>query len=33
LAWNADKLELTGSPAAQGMLTKTYREGWQPTWI
>ena len=30
LSWNADKLELVGSPHAQGMLTKTYRSGWQP---
>ena len=33
LAWNADKLELTGSPHAQALLTKPYRNGWQPTWV
>ena len=33
LAWNAEKLELTGSPQAQGLLTKSYRAGWQPKWI
>jgi Oxidoreductase family, NAD-binding Rossmann fold/Oxidoreductase family, C-terminal alpha/beta domain len=33
LSWNADKLELAGSPNAQGMLTKSYRTGWQPRWI
>jgi hypothetical protein len=29
LSWNTEKLEITGSPHAAGMLTKTYREGWQ----
>ncbi|MSR59500.1 MAG: Gfo/Idh/MocA family oxidoreductase [Planctomycetaceae bacterium] len=33
LSWNAEKLELAGSPHAQGLLTKSYRAGWQPTWI
>ena len=33
LSWNAEKLELTGSPHAQGLLTKSYRAGWQPKWI
>jgi predicted dehydrogenase len=33
LSWNADKLELGGSPHAQGLLTKSYRAGWQPKWI
>jgi predicted dehydrogenase len=33
LAWNAEKLELTGSPHAQNLLTKSYRSGWQPKWI
>lgn len=33
LAWNAEKMELTGSPHAQGLLTKSYRTGWQPKWI
>lgn len=32
LSWNAEKLELTGSPHAQGLLTKSYRAGWQPKW-
>ncbi len=33
LSWNAEKLELTGSPHAQGLLTKSYRTEWQPKWI
>lgn len=33
LTWNAKKLELAGSPHAQGLLTKSYRAGWQPNWI
>ena len=33
LTWNAEKMELTGSPKAQGLLTKPYRKGWEPQWI
>jgi predicted dehydrogenase len=33
LSWNFEKLELAGSPHAQGLLTKSYRAGWQPQWI
>lgn len=33
LTWNAEKLEITGSPNAAKMLTKSYRDGWQPQWI
>jgi hypothetical protein len=33
LSWNAGKMELTGSPHAQGLLTKSYRSGWQPKWV
>jgi predicted dehydrogenase len=33
LSWNAENLELSGSPHAQGLLTKSYRAGWQPKWI
>ncbi len=33
LTWNAEKLTLGGSPHAQDMLTKSYRDGWQPHWI
>jgi len=33
LSWNAEKLELGGSPRAQGLLTKTYRAGWEPKWV
>jgi predicted dehydrogenase len=33
LSWNAENLELTGAAAAQGLLTKSYRAGWQPQWI
>ena len=33
LSWNAEKLELAGSPHAHALLTKSYRAGWQPKWI
>lgn len=33
LSWNAEKMELTGAPQAQAMLTKSYRAGWQPNFI
>ncbi|MDB5386178.1 MAG: putative dehydrogenase, partial [Planctomycetaceae bacterium] len=33
LAWNAEKLEIAGSPHAAALLTKSYREGWLPKWI
>ncbi len=33
LSWNAEKMELAGSPHAQGLLTKSYRSGWQPKWV
>ncbi|HVC94809.1 MAG TPA: Gfo/Idh/MocA family oxidoreductase [Pirellulales bacterium] len=33
LSFDADKLEIGASPHAQGMLTKNYRDGWQPKWI
>ncbi len=33
LHWDAQKMELDGSPHAQALLTKSYREGWQPKWI
>jgi hypothetical protein len=33
LSWNADKLEIAGSPHASGLLTKSYRSGWQPKWV
>lgn len=33
LTWNAEKMQLTGSPKAQSLLTKPYRKGWEPSWI
>lgn len=33
LSWNTEKLEISGSPHAQGLVTKSYRAGWQPQWI
>jgi hypothetical protein len=33
LAWNPDTLELSGSPHAKAMLTKSYRAGWEPGWV
>jgi predicted dehydrogenase len=32
LAWNAERLELTGDAAAQPFVSKPYRKGWEPTW-
>jgi hypothetical protein len=32
LAWNAERLELTGDAAAQPLVSKPYRKGWEPTW-
>ena len=32
LNWNAEKMELTGAPGAQALLTKPYRSGWEPKW-
>lgn len=33
LHWDAAGLRITNSAAAQQMLTKSYRKGWEPTWI
>jgi predicted dehydrogenase len=33
LSWNVDRMELTGSPRAQDLLTKPYRPGWEPKWV
>ncbi|MGE0760651.1 MAG: Gfo/Idh/MocA family protein [Pirellulaceae bacterium] len=33
LTWNAQRMELTGSPQAQALLTKPYRAGWEPRWV
>jgi predicted dehydrogenase len=33
LAWNADSMQLSGAPQAQQLLSKEYRQGWQPTWL
>ncbi|HUY35540.1 MAG TPA: Gfo/Idh/MocA family oxidoreductase [Pirellulales bacterium] len=33
LSFDAEKLELAGSPHARALLTKSYRAGWQPNWI
>lgn len=33
LAWNPETLELSGSPHAKAMLTKSYRAGWEPGWV
>ena len=32
LAWNAERMELTGDPRAQALVTKPYRAGWEPAW-
>lgn len=33
LQWDAKKLSITNSRAAQQLLTKTYRKGWEPSWV
>ena len=33
LKWDSAKLELTGAPGAQALLTKPYRKGWEPKWV
>lgn len=33
LTWNAETMELGGSPHAQPLLTKSYRDGWEPSWV
>jgi predicted dehydrogenase len=33
LGWNAERLELAGDPAAQALLRKPYRSGWEPAWV
>jgi len=32
LAWNAERLEFAGDAAAQALVTKPYRRGWEPRW-
>lgn len=33
LMWDAEAMKLTGAPQAQSLLSKEYRQGWEPTWI
>lgn len=33
LKWDAAAMKLTGAAAAQAMLTKPYRKGWEPSWV
>lgn len=33
LQWDASTLRVTNSPAAQALLSKPYRKGWEPQWI
>lgn len=33
LAWDAEKLEISGSPQAKALITKPYRAGWEPSWV
>jgi predicted dehydrogenase len=33
LKWDAESLKVTNSPAAQEMLRKPYRKGWEPSWV
>jgi predicted dehydrogenase len=33
LKWDAKSLKITNSTAAQALVSKPYRKGWEPTWI
>lgn len=33
LQWNSSDLKVTNSTAAQALLTKPYRKGWEPQWV
>lgn len=33
LAWDADRLKITNSAAANALVTKAYRKGWEPAWL
>ena len=33
LNWDAAALRVTNSKAADALLRKTYRKGWEPTWV
>jgi predicted dehydrogenase len=33
LTWDAEKMAIAGSPHAAALLTKPYREGWEPKWL
>jgi predicted dehydrogenase len=33
LKWDAEKLTVTNSKAANALLTKPYRKGWEPAWV
>ncbi len=33
LTWDAERLTITNSSAAQALVTKPYRNGWQPSWV
>lgn len=33
LKWDAAALKVSNSPAADGLLRKTYRKGWEPAWV
>jgi len=33
LKWDAAALRVTNSAAADGLLRKTYRKGWEPAWV
>lgn len=33
LTWDAAALKVTNSPAANALLTKPYRKGWEPAWV
>src|SRR5262249_48215113 len=33
LRWDAARLRVAGAPAAEALLRKAYRKGWEPAWV
>ena len=33
LQWDSEQMKLSGSEGVSALLTKSYRKGWEPSWI
>ncbi|TWT91847.1 Gfo/Idh/MocA family protein [Neorhodopirellula pilleata] len=33
LQWDSDSMRISNAPAAEAYLSKSYRDGWEPTWV